>query len=240
MRTEQPSTYAARSAAAAASEPTTVERGPRPAGIDVANMVVFLVGAVVIWWQRFRIGHGSGSDRLTAWCFMVAGLSAVVAGVAVWRRARWARVPLALWIGAMVAGFFVFERLDAGLLMALAFVCGPQIGIAWYLDRWLRRGAPSEPSELAGSDQAIAAPLLVLLAVGGPPLMAALAMVGFVATDRGAGFILYVLLVPAQTAFIVALTRRAASGAARLMFIAIAVVSSVISTLVVLIGSLVK
>jgi hypothetical protein len=208
----------------------------RPVAAVVANVVVLLTGAVMVRWEIGELGAGSAEERLTAWCFLLAGVGAVAGAMGAWMRARWARAALALWIAAMAAGFFVFERVDAGLVMALGFVCAPLAGVAWYLDRSVRR----EPDAASGPPAvraAIPAPLLILLALAAPPIVAAAAALGFAAAGGESGMIALVLLVPAQLAFIVALARRAASTGVRAAFVAIALISSIISTLVVLLGS---
>jgi len=190
----------------------------------------------MVRWEIGELGAGSAEERLTAWCFMLAGVGAVAGAMGAWMRARWARAALALWIAAMAAGFFVFERVDAGLVMALGFVCAPLAGVAWYLDRSVRR----EPDAASGPPAvraAIPAPLLILLALAAPPIVAAAAALGFAAAGGESGMIALVLLVPAQLAFIVALARRAASTGVRAAFVAIALISSIIATLVVLLGS---
>ena len=226
-------------ATAARPRAAPTDRPDRPVGVVVAAVITMMTGVVVALWEIGGIGVGTPGERLTAWCFMLGGLGAVAGGIAVWLRAQWARVPLGLWIGAMVAGFVSFERLDAGLLMALAFVCGPQAAVAWYLDRWSHR-EPQAALEAPAERAVLGAPLLILLALVAPPIMAAVAAVGFAAAGGEAGMIAYVLLVPAQLGFIVALARRAASAGVRVTFVVLALASSLVSTLVVLLGSAVK
>jgi hypothetical protein len=116
----------------------------RPVGVIVASVAVFVVGLAMAWSQArdLRYEHDPRALR-AAWCFITAGLAALAGAIGVWKRMSWARVALLIWIVGTVAGFLEREvtPLDMGVLMPIAFIKGPEVILAWYLDRWIRRAA---------------------------------------------------------------------------------------------------
>ena len=203
-------------------------------------ILVVAVGLMMAWSQRTVIaGRGTAEDHALALCLAIAGASGVIGGIGFWRRASWATSAILVWIAGTAIAILMEDTLDAGTLMPILGMCGPQALIAWYLMTWMRGDVGvTDVSSHTIPEDALGTPVLVATGVFAPPVIVAAGFLVSAAVLGSSSSIVLIVLPVVLLGFIVALSRRAATRGVAVVFAAVAVMTSALTLLLMAVGSM--
>jgi hypothetical protein len=214
----------------------------RPTGVVVSVILVAAVGLMMAWSQRTVVaGRGTADDHALALCLVIAGVSGVIGGIGVWKRASWATSALLVWIAGTVVAILLEDTIDVGTLMPILFMCGPQALVVWYLVTWMRGDvAETNLSSHSRSRDALGTPVLLAAGVFAPPVIVAAGFLISAAMLGSPGSLVLIVLPVALLGFVVALSRRAATRGVAVAFSVVAMTTSALALLLLTLGSMAK